>query len=1047
VARRLTTHPGEEWAPKLSPDGTTLAFTATYEGPADVFTMPVAGGPTVRRTYEAEASIATTWTPDGRLVYTTSRYSTLPRPQLVALDLATGVHDRIPLHEASEGTFDAEGRTLFFARPGDHGNVTKRYKGGTARDVWRFDLNGDSEAVELTGDWDGESHSPAWWDGRVYFVSDRDCTMNLWSMSEDGSDLRQHTRHSGMDVKDLAHWGGIFVYNVGADLWRWEVGDEAPGRIPITLSSDFDQLRQKWVTEPMEYLTSAHLHPEGESVVLTARGRVFVAPAESGRLVRASQNDGVRYRDVTFTADGERLLALSDATGELEFVTLPGNGVGDGVPLTSDGSILRFTGVPSPDGAWIAFTDNNQDLWVMRADGTEGRVVTEDREGAGDLSWSPDGRWLAYRKAAPNSFQIVRIYDTRSGETVRVTSDRVNSASPAWSRDGEHLYFLSDRNLRSAVGSPWGPRAPMPYFPDPMEIYVVALQEGGDSPFRPEHELMDDDGSEEAGGSGGDAAEGRAGSDDSDVPPVEIDVEGLGQRVWRVPVPAGSYRSLAAGSDALFWLSSAPGAPGSTLMALKLGRDGPEPVEVTDGVNGWELSADGRKMLVRKRNDLFVADAKPAKADLTDARVDLGGWSFALDPREDWRQIFIDAWRLERDYFYDPGMHGTDWESVRDRYLPLLDRVTTRDELSDVIGRVVGELSALHTSVRGGDLREGPEDVDVASLGARFARDADAGGYRIERIYRHDPDYPAERSPLADPALGIDEGDVVLAVNGRSVLEAPDLGALLRNQAGRQVLLSLRPAEGGDAFEAVAVPLPNERNLRYADWEVTRRERVEEAGGGDLGYVHLRAMGGGNITEWYRQFFPVFDRKGLIVDVRSNRGGNIDSFILNDLIRQAWMYWKTRVGENTWNMQYAFRGHLVVLVDQNTASDGEAFADGFRRLGLGPVLGMRTWGGEIWLSSVNRLSDGGLARAPMMGVYGPEGEWLIEQVGVIPDQEVDNLPHATFLGEDAQLDAAIDYLLGKIEEEPRGVPVEPPYPDRSFDYPTSRTGGSGGGGR
>jgi len=382
-------------------------------------------------------------------------------------------------------------------------------------------------------------------------------------------------------------------------------------------------------------------------------------------------------------------------------------------------------------------------------------------------------------------------------------------------------------------------------------------------------------------------------------------------------------------------------------------------------------------------------------------------------------------------------MHGVDWESTLERYLPLVERVTTRAELSDLIGRVVGELSALHTSVRGGDLREGQDQVRVATLGARLLRSPGDGGYRIDYIYRSDPDYPDEMSPLADPYLDVEAGDVISRVNGVETLAAPDLGALLRNQAGKQVLLTLRDASRGEDRDLIVVPGANERDLRYSDWEYTRRLRVEEEGEGRIGYVHLRAMGSRDITRWYRQFYPVYDRQGLIVDVRRNSGGNIDSFILDSLLREAWMYWKERVGRPTWNMQYAFRGHMAVLVDENTASDGEAFAEGFRRLGLGPVIGARTWGGEIWLSSVNRLSDGGLARAPMMGVYGEEGEWLIEQVGVIPDIEVVNLPHATFNGEDAQLEAAIAYLEQRIAEDPRPIPPAPPYPDRAFDYGTT----------
>ena len=1029
LAQRLTTHAEEETNPVISPDGSTVAFTARYEGPAEVYTMPITGGAPVRRTYEAEGSIATAWTPDGRLVYGTTHYATLPIPQMVIVDLDDGTREVVPLSTASEASYDASGRTIYFARPAFHNNVTRRYKGGTARDVWKFGA-GMEEAVELTGDYDGESHSPMWWEGRIYFVTDRDGTMNIWSMAEDGSGVRQQTRHSGWDVKwpDLS--GGRVVYNLGADLWLYDIAADRTSRVPITLASDFDQLREKWEDNPLRYLTSVHLHPKGESVVLTARGRVFVAPVGSGRFVRASRKDGVRFRDVVFMPDGERLLGLSDETGELEFVTLPADGMGPDTPLTDDGEVLRFRGVPSPDGNRIAYTDNDRQLWLLEVASGRQRQIALNREGVSDMAWSPDSRWLAFSMTAMNSFRQIQIYDTQERNTVPVTSDRVNSFSAGWDAGGEFLYFLSDRNLRSSVGSPWGTRQPEPYFDRPMEIFQVALRSGLRSPFRSDDELYEEPADEER-------------NTGEEPPPVRIDIEGLAARIDQVPVPSGNYSSLTVSRDALYWTSR--GQSGTALMALKIGNDDPEPVEVATGVRAYEVSADLSKMLIRQGNNLSVIAARPQRAaDLADSRVDLSGWAFPIDVREDWRQIFIDAWRLERDYFYDPGMHNVDWEGVRDKYLPLVDRVTTRGELSDLIGRVVGELSALHTSVRGGDVRQDPDNVSVAALGARLFKAPDAGGYRIDYIYRSDPDYPDERSPLADPYLAIEAGDIIETVNGVGTLEAFDIGDLLRNQAGRQVLLGLRSGRTGDRRQVIVEPLGSESNLRYSDWEYTRRLEVEEKSDGQIGYVHLRAMGGGNLTEWYRNFYPVFNRPALIVDVRRNSGGNIDSFILEKLMRKAWMYWKDRAGQPTWNMQYAFRGHMVVLVDQNTASDGEAFAEGFRRLGMGPVIGMRTWGGEIWLSSSNRLSDGGLARAPMDGVYGPEGEWLIEQIGVVPDTEVDNFPHATFNGSDAQLEAAIDYLLQRIAEDPRDVPAPPPYPDRRFRYPPP---GNGPGGR
>ncbi len=782
----------------------------------------------------------------------------------------------------------------------------------------------------------------------------------------------------------------------------------------------------------MEYATSAHLHPKGESVVITARGRLFVAPAGPGRLVRASTRAGVRYRDGAFMPDGDSLLALSDQSGETEFHILPADGVGEEQALTSDGTILRFRGYPSPDGNWVAYTDKNNELRLLDVRSRTQKTISTTREGVSQPSWSPDSRWLAFTQRALNTFAQIQIYNLQDGTLTALTSDRVNSRSPAWHPDGEFLYFLSDRNLVSSVGSPWGSRQPEPYFDRSWKIYEAALKRGLLSPFSPPDELS------------GDRAESRDKKAEG-APAVEIDLDGLQRRVREVPVPPGNYFGLATNRHALFFGSRESGRRASNLAAVKI-EPPPDrlhdPVEVVTGIRSFELSADGEKVLVAQRDSLYVLDALPKKASkLSESQVNLRGWTFPIDVREDLRQLFVDAWRLERDYFYDPGMHGLDWEAVRDKYLPLVDRITSRAELSDLIGEMVAELSALHVSVRGGDLRRGQDRIQVASLGARLVRDESAGGYRIDYIYQSDPDYPNELSPLAQPGLEVSAGDVITSINGTPVLSVAHPHQLLRNQQGRQVLLELSPSDGGEGRRLIVTPTGNEGNLRYSDWEYTRRLQVEEQSRGSIGYVHLRAMGLRSLTEWYRNFYPVFNRPGLIVDVRHNGGGNTDSIILEKLLRKAWFYWAPRAGQPYWNMQYAFRGHMVVLVDERTASDGEAFAEGFRRLGLGKVIGTRTWGGEIWLSNNNRLSDGGYARAPQTGVYGPERQWLIEGHGVDPDIEVDNLPHATFNGQDAQLETAIQYLLEEIRKNPVDVPQPPPYPDKSFT-PTE-TGGNG----
>jgi tricorn protease len=1050
VAWRLTSHPADEEYPAVSADGTTLAFSAAYEGPMEVYTMPLAGGPPVRRTFEGGGARVVGFAPDGAVVYATRRYSTLPDTQLFRLDLPTGARTPVPLAQAADGCWTPDGRTLFFTRLPFQGSHTKRYQGGTAQNVWKL-TEGAAEAVPLTADYAGTSKNPMWWGGRVYFLSDRDGTMNVWSTDEDGHDLRQHTRHQGWDADQASLSDGRIVYKLGADLHVLDLASGEDAALDVRLSSDFDQERETWVKKPMDYLTSIALSPKGDRVALTARGQVFVAPAKQGRLVEATRGAGVRYRRATFLPDGKSLVVLSDASGEVELWKLPANGVGEPEQLTRDATVLRWEAAPSPDGKWIAHHDKDRRLWLWSVEKKTNTQIATSRDGDfHDLAWSPDGRWLAYTATAADLLDQVFLYGSEGGTTTAVTTDRFDSASAAWSPDGEWLYFLSDRNLETLVRSPWGSRQPDPFLAAPTEVYGVALKKDARFPFAPLDELHPEEATKEEkkddaakkdgdvpGGKGKDAdkAKAQAGAPPK---PVAIDLEGLATRLYKVPIPAGRYDALRTDGKRLYWLSVENSfEPKRKLQALAIGPEKPDVKTVMEGVREYQLSADDKKLLVRKEkeNELYVFDAADKAPDkLEDSKVDLSGWTFSFDPREQWRQMFVEAWRLERDYFYDRGMHGLDWPKVRDKYLPLVDRVRSREELSDLLAQMVSELSALHIFVAGGDLRKGPDAVEVASLGAELAKDEAGGGWRVVRIYRADPDFPQSLAPLRRDGAGIEEGDVIESLNGVATLSVGDPAALLRNQAGRQVLLHVKPKSGA-ARDVIVTPMkPQEAaDLRYDDWEYARRRRVEEEGKGAIGYVHLRAMGGDDYAEWARDYYPVYRRQGLILDVRHNRGGNIDSWILGKLLRKAWFYWQDRVGDPTWNMQFAFRGHMVVLVDQWTASDGEAFAEGFKRLGLGKVIGMRTWGGEIWLSASNRLVDKGIATAAESGVYGPEGNWLIEGHGVDPDIVVDNLPKATFDGKDEQLDAAIRHLQERIREAPVEDLPPPAFPRQAVE--------------
>jgi tricorn protease len=1072
-ARRLTTGSGTESKARISLDGKTVAFAANYEGPSEVYTIPIEGGLPLRRTWDGNSQ-PEAWAPDGRLLVATDRYSTLPGAQLVLID-DHGARDIVPLAQAAEATYSSDGHTMFFTRWFRQASETKRYKGGWAENIWSFD--GNNEAVPLTGDFTGTSANPMFWNGRVYFLSDRDGVMNVYSMNPEGHDVKQESHQHTFDIRSASLFDGHIVYACGSDLWLLDIASGQDELIPITLVSDFDQMREHWVKKPRDYLTAIHISPDGSSAVITARGEVFTLPVGPGRIVKVAANSAVRYREARFLPDGKSIVALSTESGETEFWKFPANGVGASEQWTHGDRVLRWEGVPSPDGNLLAHRDKDQQLWIYNIKTKQDKRIAQSMNGDfSDLAWSGDSRWLAYTESADNQFQQVRILNIESGLIQTITSDRYNSFNPAWSTDGKWLYYLSDRNIKSTIGGPWGPRQPEPHFDRTVKVYELALVPGQRSPFLAADELHPENAEKKAEDKKADEKEkskdekakpgdnkpadadkaddqtdaGKKGTDktvekkDDDKKPAEvkIDFTDLAARLSEVPAPPGNYGSLQAADKRLCWLGASDDqAEHVSLQCLDVANKGDEVDTVAPEIKGYEISLDRKKMLIAKGDDFYIFDSDLKSSGFGDSKalakasINLSRWTLSTIPREEFRGMFLDAWRLERDYFYDRNMHGVDWVAMRDRYLPLVDRVADRDELNTVIAQMVSELSALHTFVGGGDDRKPTDEVDIATLGAVLHRDEKAGGYVVQHVYLHDPDLPNQAPPLARPESLVKEGEIIISIDGQSLLSVSDERSLLRGKAGQQVLVHVKSAAGAER-DVLVTPIKShdEAGLRYAEWEYTRRLKVDAAADNKIGYVHLRAMGPDDIDQWAREYYPVFDRQGLIIDMRHNHGGNIDSWLLSDLLRKAWFYWQARVGNPTWNMQYAFRGHIVVLCDQETASDGEAFSEGFKHFALGKVIGTRTWGGEIWLSGSNTEADNGVATAAEIGVYSREGKWLIEGHGVDPDIIVDNLPHATFDGSDAQLEAGINLLKQEIKDDPRPVPPPPPHPDKSFKY-------------
>lgn len=1053
-ALRLTTHPGQESQPVVSPDGRWLAFTGQYDGGTEIYLMPTAGGPPKRLTWEGGGMRVWGFSAAGEVIYTS--LDARPGAQLFALDVKTAQRRQLPVGQASDGALSADGKTLYFTRSGLRSDNARQYRGGAVSRLWSLDLSGNAEAKPLLAEGNNDKRAMPYAVGgqqRIAFLSDRDGSVNVWSVDAGGGDLRQHTRHLGWDIRHASVDGTRVVYALGADLYTADLAQPGtPAKLAIALGGDFDQTRERWVKKPQDYLTDTSFAPNGERVLLAARGHLATQGVQQLRRAELPQPADGRCRKGEFSADSKSVFATCDFSGETEIWRFAANGAGKPEQITRGSTTQRRDLLPSPDGRWLAHTDKEGHVWLTDLKTRATREIARGtyNDPAALQGFSADGNVLAWtvplRHGDRSQLQLHQIAENR---THTLTSDRFDVDGAAFSPDGQWLYFASARNfVATGNPSPWGDRNTGPFFGFRSKLYALALQPGLRSPFAPKDELesasdkkADEQRTEDRKAIAKDPTEKPDDKDAKKTAAPEkkgkpaIAFDGLAARLYELPTPAGNYRALKADGKRL-WFMDTDLDRKTQLKSIAIDNQGGPAEILAHDVRAYDLSADGKKlMLVRNQGqgapEVLIVEAAPKlPADLSKLQVRWSDWQIATQPRAEWRQMFADAWRMHRDHFYDKDMHGVDWTAVRAKYAPLVDRVTDRFELAELMAQMVSELGALHSQVGAGDTRDAGEVPGLAGLGGRFSKVAD--GWRIEAIYAHDTELPSEAPPLAAAGLGLKAGDVITAINGRPTVEAPHILELLRGQAGRQVLLDVKQA-GGRAVQRIVTPVAQlrENQLRYNDWRVGRARAVEQAGQGRIGYVHLRAMGAADIADFVREFYAAGERDGLIIDVRYNNGGNIDSWILEKLLRRAWAFWQPRspAGTATYpNMQNVWRGHTVVLMNEDTYSDGETFAEGFKRLKLGPVIGKQSSGAGVWLSDSNRLIDNGIMRAAESGQIGADGRFLIEGIGVTPDVDVDNPPRATFLGQDAQLDAAIATLKKKIAEEP--VPVVKPgsYP-------------------
>lgn len=1024
-AHRLTTDEGQETQASFSPDGTRIAFIGQYDGAGDVYVVSARGGPAKRLSFDGGRVDVLGWSPQGEVAYSSEDVSAPTLRRIIRLVNPDTLATReLPLDDANQVAFDDNGRVLF-TRFGAHvnGDNAKHYRGGAMAQLWLYDPATGNEAQRLGSDGDGAMSNPLWLNGRWYFTSNRDGNDNLWSMAADGSDMQQHTQHAPWDVRGARSDGKHISFQVGADVWLFDANSKQERKLSLDLLTDSDRSRQRWLERPLKFLETTDFSPQGDQLALTARGHITLVSTGQKRRVEIATPNNSRARAAILSHDGRWVYAISDASGRDELWRYPADGSNAAKQLTQDGSQRRWQLYLSPNGKQLAHTDKTGSLYVLDLDSGRNTRIDRAQWGGGNpydaIVWSPDGKALiAVRPDSKASRPQLMLYRFDTATWQALTSDRYESYAPSFSPDGRWLYFLSDRQFNASPSAPWGDRNMGPGFNRRTKVYALALQAGNRFPFAPVDELNPSK-----------KSSADKNNDNQAALPL-IETTGLAERLFEVPVDAGNYSALGSDRERLYLLDQ--NNDERQLKTLAIGNEGKSPEVFASDVRDFQLSANRKQLAITqgKRNadpSFLIVDAgAKLPSDLGNARVRTGDWRLQIEPKREWQQILNDAWRMHREFSFDSKMRGLDWNGIRERSVALLPRVSDRAELDDLLAQMISPLGILHSQVRGADLPEDREAAKPAMLGAALQQTNE--GLKITQIYRTDRELPSERAPLAQPGVDARNGDIIEQVNGRSIQTEADLSAALDHQAGQQILLTLR--RNAQRINTVAVATNPARNtqLRYSDWVQGRKDAVERRGQGRIGYLHLRAMGPDDIASFVRDFYANYDRDGLIIDVRRNRGGNIDSWIIEKLLRRTWAFWKQDGQVPNWNMQQTFRGHLVVLTDALTYSDGETFAAGVKSLGLGPVIGTRTSGAGIWLSDRNRLSDGGIARIAETGQFAPDGSWLIEGRGVSPDIEVDNLPHESYLGRDRQLETALQWLQKTLQTSPVQPPNAQPIP-------------------
>ena len=1041
---RLSSSLGEETFPRFSPDGTRIAYSAAYDGNVDVYVVPVAGGEPVRLTYHPMADRVVDWTPDGkRVLFVSGRESGRQRyNQFFTVGLDGGLPEKLPVPYGEFGAYSGDGKQFVYMPMSQDFRNWKRYRGGWAPDLWLFDLK-TFAARNITKD-PGNDAQPMWHGNSIYFLSDRGANQrnNIWAYDVPSGKVRQITQFNDFDITFPSIGPDAIVFQAGGRLYLMDLASEKATEVPVHVVTDETTLRPRTAkVEPL--INAASTSPTGKRGVFAARGDVFTVPAEFGPVINVTRSSGVMERYPRWSPDGKTLAFWSDRSGEYELTVRPADGSGAERKVTSLGAGYRYTPYWSPDNHKVAYIDQAMRIHITEIE--SGRTADLDQSpdwiSHGGLEpftfqWSPDSRWLTYSRPTAGGNNAVFLYDTKAAKLTQATTGYLNDTQPVFEPEGKYLFYASDREFDPVYGTfdnSWT-------YANPTRLVAVPLRKDVKSPLaarndsekasldtdnekKPDEKKADEKKPEEKKPEEKkEAAEAKP----AVTPAVDIDLDGFEARAVVLPPKGGNYTNLQAIKGKLLYRRAPRTGSGddkSPIVYFDLEER--EEKTVLEDAGGFDVTFDGKKLFVRSKGKFAFVEIKPTqKFEKPLATADMEA---PVDPRAEWRQMFSDTFRFERDYFYDPGMHGVDWPGLRARYGKLLEDAVTRWDVDFILGEFIGELNSSHTYKGGGDAEQVPQR-SVGLLGVDW--ELANGAYRIKNIVRGGPWDAAVRSPLDEPGVNVKAGEYVLAVNGVPLDTARDPWAAFQGLGDKTVVLTVNGSPAAtNARQVIVKCLADETELRFRAWIEERRQIVDKATGGKIGYIYVQSTGVDAQNELVRQFMAQWQKDGLIIDERWNSGGQIPDRFIELLNRPILAYWAVRDGRSQQWPPVAHRGPQVMLINGWSGSGGDAFPFYFREAGLGPLIGGRTWGGLIGISGAPPLADGGNVTVPTFRMYDPKGTWFPEGIGVEPDIKVDEDPTQLARGTDPQLERAIQEVKDRVAKQTT-PPARPAYEKR-----------------